>query len=64
LDLKPKLVSPPFDKVLPGVVAHRYDLGMASITDTKAREKVVDFIDYFRTGISLYVRGMRGAASP
>ena len=60
MGLKLKRVSPPFVKVLPGVVAHRYDLGMASITDTRAREKIVDFVTYFRTGISLYERAGGG----
>ncbi len=35
--------------------AGKYDLGMSSFTDTKAREKVVNFVDYFSAGEAFYV---------
>jgi polar amino acid transport system substrate-binding protein len=60
MGLKVKFASPPFVKVLPGVAVRKYDLGMTSISDTKAREKVVDFVDYFMAGISFYVRANGG----
>jgi polar amino acid transport system substrate-binding protein len=56
MGLKVKFFAPPFPKVLPGVASHEYDLGMYSISDTRAREKVVDFVTYFMSGISFYVR--------
>jgi polar amino acid transport system substrate-binding protein len=60
MGLRVKFASPPFIKVMPGVAAHKYDLGMYSITDTKAREKVVDFVTYFMSGISFYVETSGG----
>ena len=40
-----------FDKIIPGITAGTYDMGMSSFTDTKKREKTVDFTDYFSAGI-------------
>ncbi len=60
LGLRVRFAGPPFVAVLPGVAAHKYDLGMVSITDTKAREKVVDFVTYFMSGISFYVKAGGG----
>jgi polar amino acid transport system substrate-binding protein len=57
MGLKVTFFSPPaFREILPGVVEHKYDLGMRSITDTKAREKLVNFVTYFKSGVSFYVR--------
>jgi polar amino acid transport system substrate-binding protein len=49
-----------FDQIIPGVASGRYDLGMSSITDTKAREKRVDFVTYFSAGTSFYVKTNSG----
>ncbi len=43
-----------FDSIIPGLAAGRYDLSMASFTDTKEREQVVDFVTYFSAGTSFY----------
>lgn len=48
-----------FDAIIPGLAARRYDLGMSSFTDTRERERTVDFVTYFRAGTSFYKR--RGA---
>jgi polar amino acid transport system substrate-binding protein len=40
-----------FDKIIPAIAASTYDVGMSSFTDTKDREKTVDFVDYFSAGI-------------
>ena len=40
-----------FDKIIPGITAGTYDMGMSSFTDTKEREKTVDFTDYFSAGL-------------
>lgn len=40
-----------FEKIIPAVEAGTYDVGMSSFTDTKEREKTVDFVDYFTAGI-------------
>jgi polar amino acid transport system substrate-binding protein len=44
-----------FDAIIPSL-GKRYDLGMSSFTDTKEREKTVDFVDYFNAGTSFYVQ--------
>jgi polar amino acid transport system substrate-binding protein len=49
-----------FNKIVSGVNSGTYDLGVSSITDTRARETKVDFVTYFQAGSSFYVR--RGAA--
>ncbi|HET7387284.1 MAG TPA: ABC transporter substrate-binding protein [Nocardioidaceae bacterium] len=44
-----------FDGIIPGLAAGKYELGMSSFTDTKKREKVVDFVTYFKAGTALMV---------
>ena len=56
MGLKAKLVNATFDTIIPGIVAGKYNMGASSFTDTKAREKVVDFVDYFSAGESFYVK--------
>jgi polar amino acid transport system substrate-binding protein len=51
-----KIVNAPFDSILPGLQAGKYDLGMSSFTDNKDREKSFDFVDYFTAGTSLMVK--------
>ena len=55
-----KTVNASFDTIIPGLAAGKYDLGMSSFTDTKAREKVVDFVTYFSAGTSFYVKAAGG----
>lgn len=40
-----------FDKIIPAVQAGTYDVGLSSFTDTKARERSVDFVNFFSAGI-------------
>jgi polar amino acid transport system substrate-binding protein len=54
MGLKVTMVNSNFETIIPGLAAGRYDLGASSFTDTKEREKTVDFVDYFRAGISFY----------
>lgn len=44
-----------FDGIIPGLTSGKYELGMSSFTDTKDREKVVNFVTYFRAGTALMV---------
>jgi polar amino acid transport system substrate-binding protein len=55
MGLKVRVVNATFDGILPGLAAGKYDLGMAAFTDTRAREKTVDFVTYFSAGTSFYV---------
>jgi len=62
MGLKIKVVNATFDTIIPGLQSHKFDLGMSSFTDTKARQKVVDFVTYFSAGTSFYVPAKGGAA--
>lgn len=46
LGLKTKYTSLDFPGIIPAVQAKRYDLSIAGMGDTPAREKVLDFVDY------------------
>jgi polar amino acid transport system substrate-binding protein len=54
MGLKADVVNAGFDSIIPGLAAGRYDLGMSSFTDTKEREKTVDFVTYFSAGTSFF----------
>ena len=56
LGLKAKLVNATFDTIIPGIQSGKYDMGASSFTDTVARQKVVDFVDYFTAGEGFYVK--------
>ncbi|GAA1630107.1 ABC transporter substrate-binding protein [Leucobacter chromiireducens] len=40
----------PFDSIVPGLAAKRYDLAMSAMSDTLERQEQVDFLDYFMNG--------------
>jgi polar amino acid transport system substrate-binding protein len=50
MGLTPKLSNVTFDAIIPALEANKYDLGISSFTDTKEREKTVDFVTYERYG--------------
>ena len=54
LGVKVQLVNATFDGIIPGLVSGKYQIGDSSFTDTKAREKQVDFVDYFLAGEGFY----------
>src|ERR1700722_11635293 len=56
MGLKVKLINANFETIIPGLAAGRYDIGASSFTDTKEREKTVDFVDYYTAGISFYAK--------
>jgi polar amino acid transport system substrate-binding protein len=56
MGLKVKLINSNFETIIPGLASGRYDLGASSFTDTKEREKTVDFVTYFSAGISFYAK--------
>jgi polar amino acid transport system substrate-binding protein len=56
LGLKAQLQNVKFDNIIPGLQAGKYDVGLSSFTDTKEREKVVDFVTYFQAGEGFYVK--------
>ena len=60
LGLKVQVSNVTFDNIIPGLQANKYDLGMSSFTDTKDREKTVDFVTYFTAGTSFFVKASGG----
>ena len=56
MGLKVTLVNSNFEAIIPGLAGGRYDVGASSFTDTKEREKTVDFVDYFNAGVSFYAK--------
>jgi polar amino acid transport system substrate-binding protein len=61
MGLKANIINSNFETIVPGLAAGRYDIGISSFTDTKEREKTVDFLDYYSAGISFYAKS---AANP
>lgn len=55
MGLKVSVVDASLSTIIPGLSSGKYDLGMSSITDTKQRERAVDFVTYFKAGTSFYV---------
>jgi polar amino acid transport system substrate-binding protein len=61
MGLKVKIVTQTFDSIIPGLASGKYDVGASSFTDTKEREKTVDFVDYFVAGESFFTKASGGA---
>jgi polar amino acid transport system substrate-binding protein len=55
-----KVVNATFDSIIPGLAAGKYGLGISSFTDTKERQKTVDFVTYFSAGTSFYTKAQGG----
>jgi polar amino acid transport system substrate-binding protein len=60
MGVKVAVVNATFNTIIPGLSSGKYDLGMSSFTDTKARQKVVDFVTYFSAGTAFYVKAHGG----
>lgn len=62
MGLKVSIANVTFDDIIPGMVAGRYMIGASSFTDTKAREKQVNFVDYALVGESFYTKAHGGVS--
>ena len=62
MGLKANLVNATFATIIPGLAAGRYDMGASSFSDTPAREKSVDFVDYAQVGESFYTKAAGGTS--
>jgi polar amino acid transport system substrate-binding protein len=60
MGLKFKFVNATFATIIPGLSSGKYDVGMSSFTDSKEREKTVDFVTYFSAGTSFYTKAQGG----
>ncbi len=56
MGLSVQLQNVKFDNIIPGIQGGRYGMGLSSMTDSKEREQVVDFVTYFSAGTSFFVR--------
>jgi len=56
LGVKVTMTHTAFDGLLTALDGGRFDLVMAAITDTKARQAKYDFVDYFSTGQAIVVK--------
>ncbi len=54
LGLKTSENNVTFDNIIGGIGSGRYTIGNSSFTDNKAREKQVNFVDYFQAGEGVY----------
>jgi polar amino acid transport system substrate-binding protein len=55
LGVRFKFVDTPFPGLIPGLQANKFDMVWGSVTDTKAREALLDFVDYEQDGGILLV---------
>ena len=60
MGLEVNMTNATFDTIIPGLASGKYDLGVSSFTDTREREKIVDFVTYFVAGTSFYVKSSGG----
>jgi polar amino acid transport system substrate-binding protein len=56
LGIKFKFINYKFESIIPSVQNGRFVIAMSSHTDTTAREKQVDFVDYFLDGEQIMVK--------
>jgi polar amino acid transport system substrate-binding protein len=62
MGVKVNVVNATFDSIIPGLASGKYNVGASSFTDTKEREKTVDFVTYFIAGESFYTKASGGTS--
>jgi polar amino acid transport system substrate-binding protein len=62
MGLKVSVVNAVFETIIPGLTSGKYDIGASSFTDTKAREKAVDFVTYASVGESFFTKASGGTS--
>jgi polar amino acid transport system substrate-binding protein len=60
MGMKANVQNAVFESIIPGLSAKKYDVGISSFTDTKAREKTVDFVTYASVGESFFTKASSG----
>ncbi len=56
MDMEPVPVTNPFETIIPGLQAKKYDAVIGSLTITPERQKAVDFTDpYYKSGSQIFV---------
>lgn len=61
LGVKVDMVNTSFDTIIPSLQAKKFDLGISGFNDTVERQKIVDFVDYYKGGSSFFVKAQGGA---
>lgn len=62
MGLKASVQNAVFESIIPGLSAGKYDIGASSFTDTKDREKTVDFVTYANVGESFFTKASGGTS--
>jgi polar amino acid transport system substrate-binding protein len=55
LGLKTEIKSGPFDGIIPGIAAGKFDLAVSQMSPSTERMKVLDFVDYYQSGSGIGV---------
>ncbi len=55
LGLKTTIASGPFDGIIPGIQAGKYDAAISQMSPSTVRMKVLDFVDYYQSGSGIGV---------
>ncbi|MFF2028831.1 ABC transporter substrate-binding protein [Arthrobacter sp. NPDC058192] len=55
LGLKTTVVSGPFDGIIPGIGAGKFDMAISQMSPSAERMKVLDFVDYYQSGSGIGV---------
>jgi polar amino acid transport system substrate-binding protein len=62
MGLKANLVNATFEGIIPGLAAGKYDMSASSFSDTKEREKTVNFVTYLEAGTAFYTKASGGVS--
>jgi polar amino acid transport system substrate-binding protein len=60
MGLKANVINSTFEAIIPGLASGRYDMGASSFTDTKERQKTVDFVTYLSVGQAFLTKANGG----
>lgn len=55
LGLKTNVASGPFDGIIPGIAAGKFDMAISQMSPSAERMKVLDFVDYYQSGSGIGV---------
>lgn len=55
LGLKTEVKSGPFDGIIPGIAAGKFDMAISQMSPSTERMKVLDFVDYYQSGSGIGV---------
>lgn len=62
MGMKANVQNAVFESIIPGLASGKYDIGASSFTDTKEREKTVDFVTYANVGEGFFTKASGGTS--